>query len=82
MSMPTYLAGSRHNCLFCRLIRLMTKGVIENANKLICKYIQKKANFDDFSDKRILEIQKKINRRPREKLNSDTPPKCFFDNIS
>ncbi len=58
------------------------KGAIENANKLIRKYIPKKANFDDFSDKRILEIQKKINRRPREKLNFDTPLKRFFANIS
>lgn len=44
------------------------KGAIENANKLIRKYIPKKANFDDFSDRRIMEIQKKLNRRPREKL--------------
>jgi len=58
------------------------KGAIENANKLIRKYIPKKANFDDFSDKRIMEIQKKINRRPREKLNFETPLKCFFDNFA
>lgn len=44
------------------------KGAIENANKLIWKYIPKKANFADFSDRRIMEIQKKLNRRPREKL--------------
>lgn len=42
------------------------KGTIENANKLIRKYIPKKSNFNDLSDKRILEIQKKINRRPHE----------------
>ncbi len=54
------------------------KGAIENANKLIRKHIPKKANFDNFADKRIMEIQKKINRRPREKLNFDTPLKCFF----
>ena len=47
----------------------MAKGAIENANKLIRKYIPKKSNFDDFSDKRIMEIQKKLNRRPREKIN-------------
>ena len=34
------------------------KGSIENANKLIRKYIPKKANFDDFSDWKIKEIQK------------------------
>ncbi|MDY2623128.1 MAG: hypothetical protein SOV62_01360, partial [Alloprevotella sp.] len=43
------------------------KGAIENANKLIRKYIPKKANFDDFNTKQIANIQKKINRRP-------TPP--------
>lgn len=57
------------------------KGAIENANKLIRKYIPKRSNFDGFSDKRIMEIQKKLNRRPREKLNFDTPLKRFFQNV-
>lgn len=55
------------------------KGAIENANKLIRKYIPKKSNFDDFNNKRIMKIQKKLNRRPREKLNFNTPIKCFFN---
>ena len=54
------------------------KGAIENANKLIRKYIPKKANFDDFSDSKIMKIQKKINRRPREKINFDPPKDRFF----
>ena len=54
------------------------KGTVENANRLIRKYIPKKANFDEFSHKRIMNIQKKLNRRPREKLNFDTPINCFF----
>lgn len=58
------------------------KGAIENANKLIRKYIPKKSNFDDFSDRRIMEIQKKLNRRPREKLNFDTPLRQFFINTA
>ncbi|MDR0710763.1 MAG: IS30 family transposase, partial [Prevotellaceae bacterium] len=33
------------------------KGLIENTNKLIRQYIPKKANFDDFSDLKIKEIQ-------------------------
>ncbi len=57
------------------------KGTIENTNKLIRQYIPKKANFDDYTDKRIMTIQKKINKRPREKLNFDTPKKRFFKNI-
>ena len=54
------------------------KGAIENANKLIRKYIPKKANFDDFSDSKIMKIQKKISRRPREKINFDSPKDRFF----
>lgn len=54
------------------------KGAIENANKIIRKYIPKKANFDDFSDRRIMEIQKKLNRRPKGKIDFDTPKDRFF----
>ena len=41
------------------------KGAIENTNKLIRKYVPKQANFDDFTDKKIASIQKKVNSRPR-----------------
>ena len=54
------------------------KGCIENTNKLIRKYIPKQANFNQFSDAYIKKIQKKLNRRPREKLNFSTPKDCFF----
>ena len=57
------------------------KGTIENANKLIRQYIPKKANFDDFTDKKIANIQKKINRRPRQKLNFKTPKSEFYRKI-
>ncbi len=53
------------------------KGAVENTNKLIRQYIHKQANFDDFTDKKIAMIQKKINRRARQKLNFQTP-KCEF----
>ena len=57
------------------------KGAIENTNKLIRQYIPKKANFDDFTDKKIANIQKKINRRPRQKLNFKTPKSEFYRKI-
>jgi len=60
----------------------LQKGAIKNTNKLIRKYIPKKSNFDDFSDKRIMEIQKNINRRPREKLNFESPRKRFVSKIA
>ena len=34
------------------------KGAVENTNKLIRQYIPKKANFDDFTDRKIAMIQK------------------------
>ncbi|MDD6141813.1 MAG: IS30 family transposase, partial [Bacteroidales bacterium] len=57
------------------------KGAIENANKLIRKYIPKKSNFDDFSDAKIKLIQKKLNARPRERLFFDSPKNCFFNHF-
>ena len=57
------------------------KGTIENTNKLIRQYIPKQANFDEYTDKRIAGIQKKINRRPRQKLNFRTPKAEFFKRI-
>ena len=57
------------------------KGAIENANKLIRKYIPKKADFNDFTDAYIKNVQYKLNKRPREKQQFDTPKMCFFKNI-
>ncbi len=48
------------------------KGAIENTNKLIRQYIPKQVNCEDYTDKKIAMIQKKINSRPRQKLNFDT----------
>ena len=57
------------------------KGAVENANKLVRRYIPKKANFNDFSDELIKSIQYKINRRPREKLNFVSPKRVFFQHF-
>ncbi|MDD7563275.1 MAG: IS30 family transposase, partial [Prevotellamassilia sp.] len=37
---------------------------------------------DDFNTKQIANIQKKINRRPREKLNFDSPKLRFFEHFN
>lgn len=54
------------------------KGCVENYNKLIRQYIPKGADFNDYDDARVMEIQKKINLRPREKLGFKTPTQLFF----
>lgn len=58
------------------------KGAIENENKLIRQYIPKGTDFRELSEDFIKEVQYKINRRPREKLNFSTPKKEFFKLIS
>ena len=55
------------------------KGAIENANKLVRQYIPKGTDFNTITDHSIKEIQKKINRRPREKLDFRSPKECFFE---
>ena len=58
------------------------KGAIENANKLIRQYIPKGTDFSSLSDRFIHQIQIKINRRPRKKLNFESPKTVFFRKIA
>ena len=58
------------------------KGAVENTNKLIRQYIPKGTNINTITDTLITKIQKKINRRPREKLNFSTPVKEFYKHYS
>ena len=57
------------------------KGAVENVNKLIRQYIPKKSNFNDFSDQYIKNVAKKLNLRPRKKLNFSNPKTEFFKQI-
>ena len=58
------------------------KGAIENTNKLVRQYIPKGISFSDLSDDLILNIQYKLNRRPRRKLNFNSPKNEFFKFLS
>lgn len=55
------------------------KGNIENTNKLIRQYIPKGTAFEQYSQQQIKQIQMKINRRPRKKLNFSTPKQEFYN---
>ena len=57
------------------------KGCIENYNKLVRQYIPKGADFDKYDEKQIMQIQKKINNRPREKHKFKTPKQLFYELI-
>lgn len=58
------------------------KGAVENENKLVRQYIPKGTDISSVTDGKIEKIRRKINDRPREKLNFNTPKEVFFKNIS
>ena len=57
------------------------KGAIENANGLIRQYVPKTETFEHVSHQQITKYSKKINIRPRKKLEFKTPHKCFYEQI-
>ena len=57
------------------------KGAIENANGLIRQYVPKKETFEHISQQQITKYSKKINMRPRKKLDFRTPQDCFYELI-
>ena len=57
------------------------KGAIENANGLIRQYLPKRVDLNTFSDEEILNIQLKLNNRPRKKLNFYPSKYVFFTKL-
>jgi len=58
------------------------RGLNEYTNKLVRQYIPKKQTLTNFSEKNIEDFQRKINRRPRKKLNFESPFKLFYQKIT
>ena len=57
------------------------KGAIENANGLIRQYVPKIETFEHVSHQQITKYSKRINIRPRKKLEFKTPYECFYEQI-
>ena len=57
------------------------KGAIENANGLIRQYVPKTETFEHVSHQQITKYSKRINIRPRKKLEFKTPHECFYEQI-
>lgn len=49
------------------------RGSNENLNGLVRQYIPKRMDFTELTDERILEIQNKINNRPRKRYSYESP---------
>ena len=58
------------------------RGLNEHTNGLIREYFPKKMPFINITDEQIVEVQNKLNRRPRKVLGFKTPAEVFFDTIT
>ena len=58
------------------------RGLNEYTNGLVRQYIPKGSDFKIFSDDFISNVQHKINRRPRKKLNFVSPSYLFFASLT
>ena len=58
------------------------RGLSEYTNKLIRQYIPKKTDFKTINNQYINQITLKLNRRPRKKLDYNTPIKHLLTNFN
>ncbi len=54
------------------------RGVSEYTNKLVRQYVPKKTDFNMINNKQLIHIQYKINKRPRKKLDYNSPFRKFY----
>ncbi len=72
-----------HGCLilaFTSLIHIIPRkrGLNEHTYGLIRQYLPKKTDFTQISKEEIINIQDKLNNRPRKVLGYKTPYEVFF----
>jgi len=58
------------------------RGLSENTNKLIRQYIPKKTSFENITELEINNINMKINKRPRKKLQYKNPLFVFLSSFN
>jgi len=65
---------------FCHPYHSWEKGGVENTNKLIRQYVPKGSDISKYSDKKLQEIEAKLNNRPRKCLGYKTPLEVMLEN--
>ena len=64
--------GKRFNMFYCHPYCSSEKGSVENANRLVRKYIKKSQNIDNYDFDYIRRTQDTINNYPRKLFNGFT----------
>lgn len=67
---------------FCDPYSSWQRGLNENTNGLVRRYIPKRTDFEEVSDEEIQMIQYRLNHRPRKALGYKTPYEVFMKEIS
>lgn len=57
------------------------RGTNENTNGLLREYFPKGESLDDVSERRVLEVYDKLNRRPRKRLGYRTPYEIHYSEV-
>ena len=65
---------------FCNPYSSWQKGGVENANKMIRRYIPKSSDISNYSHQYVTMIIQKINNKPRKSLNYKTPLEVMIEN--
>jgi len=64
---------------FCRSYHSWEKGLVEQINGLIRRFLSKKKDLSQIEEKEIALIEYLLNSRPRELLNWKTPAQAFAE---
>jgi IS30 family transposase len=67
---------------FCDPYSSWQRGLNENTNGLIRRFLPKKTDFSIVSNREILMIQNRLNNRPRKTLGFKTPSEVFLKEIA
>ena len=57
------------------------RGLNENTNGLIRQYFPKKTSLVEICEKKVSDVQNKINDRPRKSLNFEKPNQLFLNSF-
>ena len=58
------------------------RGTNENTNGLIRQYFPKSRDFRTITDEEIIHVMKRLNNRPRKRLEFKTPNQVFFNQLT